>query len=99
MYVMRHIEICKKSVVLNGQDESTIVYYITVDGMSEPGAETALESYGVGVTIVESGETAEIPNVTLSKDGILALAELLACHLVTPVTAGDVVVDWLSAGD
>ena len=95
--MMRQIEICKKSVNLNGQGDSTIAYYVTVDEMAEPGAETVLECYGVGVTIVESGETAVIPNVTISKDVIVALAELLAYHLVTPVTAGDVVADIISA--
>ena len=93
---MRYIEICKRSVRLNGQDDSTLVYYVTAEDMPEPGASTVLESYGVGVTVAESGETAHIPNVTLSRDAILALAELLARHDVTPVTAGDVVIDWLS---
>ena len=93
---MRHMEFCRKSIKLNGRDDSTLVYYVTVDEMTEPGAETALESYGVGVTMIHSGETAIIPNVTVSGERIIALAELLSSHLVTPVTAGDVVADWLS---
>jgi hypothetical protein len=33
--------------------------------------------------------------VTFSQNGIIALAELLARHLVTPVTLGDIVADWV----
>lgn len=92
---MRHIEICRKTSQLNADKESTIIYYITVDQVNDADAGIDLENYGVGVTIAESGETKIIPNITFSKTEILLLAALLATHLVTPVTVGDVVEDWL----
>lgn len=92
---MRHMEICKRSLKLHADNESTLVYYVTVDTVTNNASGIELETYGVGVTISESGETTMIPNVTLSKTAILELIELLASHLVTPVSVHDIVCDWL----
>lgn len=92
---MRHIEICRKYSHLCADKQSTIIYYITVDEVNDADADIYLENYGIGITIAESGETRIIPNITFSKTEILLLAALLASHLVTPVTLGDVVEDWL----
>lgn len=92
---MRHIEICRKYSELYSDTQSTIVYYITVDEINDVDADIHLETYGVGVTIAETGETKIIPNITFSKTEIYLLATLLSTHLVTPVTVGDIVEDWL----
>lgn len=101
---MRHMEICKMNAILNEEnvgeaitEEITIVYYVTIDELTDAATGIVLETYGVGVTIVESGESEVIPNVTFSKTGILSLINLLSHHLVTPVTLTDVVYDWLCA--
>ncbi len=78
-----------------GDEERTLVYYVTIDDLNDAQSGIVLETYGVGITICESGETEIIPNVTFSRTSILALVDLLAYHLVTPVTARDVVNDWL----
>jgi hypothetical protein len=91
------MEICRKNIRLHEAAENTIVYFITIDDLSDAATGIELETYGVGITICESGETEIISNVTFSKTGILSLINLLACHLVTPVTVGDVVSDWLCA--
>ncbi len=94
---MRHMEICRKKTRLNTETDCTLVYYVTVDEWTNPSTGMELESFGVGVTICENGETGIVPNVTFSKTGILSLADTLAFHLVTPVTVRDVVEDWLNA--
>lgn len=101
---MRQMEICKMNAKLIeenvGEDiaqEITIVYYVTIDEFTDATTGIVLETYGVGVTIVESGESEIIPNVTFSKTNILTLINLLSHHLVTPVTLSDVVYDWLCA--
>ncbi len=94
---MRHMEICKKRTRFDADCDCTLVYYVTVDELFDPRTGIELESFGVGVTICENGETGIVPNVTFSKAGILSLADLIASHLVTPVTIRDIVEDWLCA--
>lgn len=92
---MREMEYCKKSVSFDTEEPKTLVYHVTIDEMHVPASESIIETYGIGVTIFESGETALIQNVTLSKSRIMSLSGLLAAHLVTPVTVNDIVEDWL----
>ncbi len=92
---MRQMEICRKTVELYSEKPSTLVYYVTVEEETDPASGAVLEAYGVGVAIIETGETEIIPDVTFSKSDILSLIELLAYHLVTPATVSDVVSDWL----
>ncbi len=53
------------------------------------------ESYGIGVTIAETGECAEIWDITVSDRRIQNLADLVIGGRVTPCTLRDVVDDWL----
>lgn len=53
------------------------------------------ESYGIRLTLAETGETAEVRGLTLLPARIQALAETLVRCGVTPCTLGDVVEDWL----
>lgn len=92
---MRQMEICRKNTKLHDDEESTIVYYVTIDELVDATTGIVLETYGVGVTICESGEAAIVPNVTFSKTGILALITLLSNNFVTPVSVCEVVDDWL----
>ena len=63
-------------------------YFLLVE---EPDAR--LEHYGVRVE--SGGERAEIPGITASQTRILALVSRMMRGGVTPVTARDVVEDWL----
>ena len=94
---MRHMVICRKRTRLDAKSDCTLVYYVTVNDLTEPLSGMELESFGVGITIYENGETGIVPNVTFSKTGVLSLADLLAFNLVTPVTVRDIVEDWLCA--
>jgi hypothetical protein len=88
------MEICRNKASLYDQ-ERTLIYTVTVDDVTESVSGMELESYGVGVTILENGEAEIVPNVTFCKTKVLSLIETLAVHLVTPVTVRDVVEDWL----
>lgn len=94
---MRQMEICRKILYLGETREQTLTYYITIDDLTDNATGILLESYGVGVTIIESGETSVISNVTFSRTRILELVNKLANHLVTPVSVSDIVDDWLCA--
>ncbi len=94
---MRQMEICRKSIRFDESVECTAIYFITIDDLSDPATGIELETYGVGITLSESGETEVVSNVTFSKTGIFSLIDLLASHLVTPSTVGDIVIDWLCA--
>ena len=94
---MRHMEICRKHLQLQRENNCTLVYYVTVNDLTEPLYGLQLESFGVGITICENSETALVPHVTFSKSRVLSLADKLARHLVTPVSVNDVVEDWLVA--
>jgi hypothetical protein len=94
---MRQMEICKKQLQYGENATCTLVYYVTINDLTDETTGIELEAYGVGITNQERGETAVVPNVTFSKTAILELAALLSEHLVTPVTIGEVVEDWLCA--
>ena len=53
------------------------------------------ESYGIGVTILQTGEGTEIWDITVSDRRIQTLAGLVMEGRVTPCTLRDVVDDWL----
>lgn len=69
--------------------ERTVEYYLLAESMEETGGEV----YGVGVKF--DGESEEIPGITISQRRVQALLEALIQGGVTPVTARDVVEDWL----
>ena len=70
-------------------------YYILVDQMEVSGG-FACESYGVRIVGREgSSDCISIPNLTVSISRIDALMEQLTRCFVTPITAADVIDDWL----
>ncbi len=69
-------------------------YYILVGEMEVSGG-LACESYGVKVVSEDSGEWAEVPDLTIRPARIDALMDLLVRNAVSPVTLRDVIDDWL----
>lgn len=67
-------------------------YLILID---ETGGNIPCERYGIKVLMLESGESAEICDITLDSERIMALGDLLCRNGVTPCTLPDVVADWL----
>lgn len=92
---MRHMEVYRKSAILSPEETSTLVYYVVVNDLKDFSKNLTYEMYGVGITIIETGETELVSDVTFSKTDILSLLKLLSDNLVTPVTVHDVVSDWL----
>lgn len=68
-------------------------YFVVVDEM-KIGHLMGCESYGVKVA-EDGGDTAVIPNITVSISRIDALMELLGRNVVSPAGLGDVIADWL----
>lgn len=68
--------------------------YFVVIGEMEVGTHFSCESYGVKI-VEQGGDTAVIPNVTVSISRIDALIGLLVGNTVGPASARDVVDDWL----
>lgn len=94
---MRKTEICRKTAALDDGRELTLIYYMTIDELTDIMTGQEFENYGVCVCLFESGEEETIRSVTFNAKGIQALLDLLSSNLVTPVTVGDVVYDWLCA--
>ena len=68
-------------------------YYVVI-GEMEVAEHFSWESYGVKVA-EQGGDSAVIPNVTVSISRIDGLMELLTRNTVGPAAVGDVVADWL----
>lgn len=70
-------------------------YYILIDQMDTRGG-LACESYGIKIAGAgQSGDAAQVSNITTSISRIDELAELLTRNFVTPASLRDVVDDWL----
>ena len=69
-------------------------YYILIDQVTVEG-DFFCESYGIKILSPDTREAAEIPNITVSISRIDDLAERMLRNGVSPVTARDVVEDWL----
>lgn len=54
------------------------------------------ESYGIRVTLDQTGESESIPDITVLPAQITALAQQLAQGGVTPCSLRSVVEDWIS---
>ena len=67
--------------------DQEIRYYLLLTG------ENGRLNYGFSVAF--GGEETRIPALTTSMQDVLELIERLANHAVTPVSAGDIVYDWL----
>ena len=68
------------------------VYQILISNTPPP---LCCESYGIRVSVIETGEREEIGNITVRPERIEELADLLLRGQVTPCTLRDVVDDWL----
>lgn len=67
-------------------------YHILIKDITEP---IQCESYGVRVTVNQTGERKELPDITVLPDTVLKLVQQLAEGGVTPCTLRSVVEDWL----
>lgn len=67
-------------------------YHILIKDITEP---IQCESYGVRVTVDQTGERKELPDITVLPDAVLKLVQQLAEGGVTPCTLRSVVEDWL----
>ena len=66
-------------------------YHILIKDITEP---IQCESYGVRVTVDQTGERKELPDITVLPDAVLKLVQQLAEDGVTPCTLRSVVEDW-----
>ena len=71
---------------------ATCEYGILVHTLETP---VCCESYGVSVTMIQTGEREEIPDITVLPERIEALVELLMAGGVTPCTVREIIEDWL----
>lgn len=71
---------------------ATCEYRILVRTLPPP---VCCESYGISITLVETGEREELQDITVQPERIEALARLLAGGSVTPCTLREIVEDWL----
>lgn len=67
-------------------------YHILIKDITEP---IQCESYGVRITVDQTGERKELPDITVLPDAVLKLVQQLAEGGVTPCTLCSVVEDWL----
>ena len=68
--------------------DSPVQYYLLTEELKNGSA-----LYGISVTYL--GETSDARGLTLSYGSVMHLLGLLRQGIVTPVTARDVVLDWL----
>lgn len=86
---MRHIVLGEVEVHGGGKC-MTCRYYLLVCASPE-----GLESYGLGVTVLQTGECAEFWDITPLAARIEELASLVMRGQVTPCTLREVLEDWL----
>ena len=67
-------------------------YHILIKDITEP---IQCGSYGVRVTVDQTGERKELPDITVLPGAVLKLVQQLAEGGVTPCTLRSVVEDWL----
>jgi len=92
---MRKIEVCRKRVDLGGDNDTELVYYITVDEILSPNGATILENYGVGIRKSGSDEEDSIRGITADSRKIGLIIDMLSSGTVTPVGLRDVLSDML----
>jgi hypothetical protein len=86
---------CKKRVGSDNGRELTLIYSVTVDELTNTSLNASVESYGVGVTVEESGEEVYVRHITLHSSEIFRITSCLSSNFVTPTTLTDIVEDWL----
>ncbi len=89
---MRQILIGEVDLTEGTDRPLTCRYHLLVREIPPP---VSGESYGIGVTIQQTGEQAEIWDITVCSKRIRALADLVLRGGVTPCTLREVVDDWL----
>lgn len=88
---MRELWIGTNSISAEGE-EFTCEYFVLIE---ETGGNFPCESYGIKIRVNESGEFAEVNDISLNAEKILDLGNLLCRNVVTPCTLMDVIQDWL----
>jgi len=86
---------CKKRAESDNGERLTLIYFVTIDELTNISFDASAESYGVGIAIEERGEEACVRHITLRSSEIFGLTSLLSSNFVTPVTLSDAVEDWL----
>ena len=71
---------------------TTCEYRVIVRTLPPP---LCCESYGVSITMVQTGERAEVLDITVRPERVEELAQPLLAGCVTPCTLGEIVADWL----
>lgn len=89
---MRQIMIGEVDLTEGADRPLTCRYYLLVREIPPP---VCGESYGIGVTLSQTGERTELWDITVSHRRIEALAGLVIRGGVTPCTLREVVDDWL----
>lgn len=89
---MRELYIGRKDLCTQIGRPVTCEYRILIRTLPPP---LCCESYGVSITMVQTGEKAAVPDITVVPERVEELAELLVAGGVTPCTLLDVVEDWL----
>ena len=70
----------------------TCTYWILIRDIPAP---VSCESYGIRIRVQQTGETEDVPDVTVLPERITALAQLLVRGTVTPCALREVIEDWL----
>ena len=89
---MRQIMLGEVDLTVGNGEVLTCQYHLLVREIPPP---LEGESYGIGVSIDQTGERTEIWDITVSDRRIQALTDLVIEGGVTPCTLRDVVDDWL----
>lgn len=71
---------------------ATCEYRVLIRTLPPP---LACESYGVSVTLVQTGEQAQVMDLTVRPERVEELVQLLVAGCVTPCTLREIVEDWL----
>lgn len=75
----------------------TLRYTVLAEEMTVDGSSCTFESYGIRITVPETGESEEFRGITVFSGELTALLLRLTDNTVTPCTLHDVVCDYLSA--
>ena len=86
----------EKSRILTTEEQQLKVEYRLLLG---PNPSQEFQFYGVEVCNADTGERFYCDDLTVDFASVLSLFEEMYRGAVTPVTAGDVVSDWLSERD
>lgn len=89
---MRELLIGQREQIDTAGRPLTCAYSVLVRDVPPP---VSCESYGVGITVLESGEREEVLDLTVRPERIHILAQSLLQGGVTPCALREVVEDWL----